>query len=249
MRVKVLLTALLMLLPVPALADVTARYSAGEKQVLVIEVDDGGNHRAEIADSVILIRRDGVDYIAAKNAKGDYVVTRLDTLVAMIASQLKGIADVASKNDDKTKFQLIPGGKDETIAGRTGALWRFGPVKPGATDADRDREMLDFVMSADPLLAPIGQVFLQSLTTLLPMADLILGEADLSARATELFGKGTPIRVGEAKKGDKGLKLASVDTADIAASRFELPGAEVEAMAFFEAVGPESGARAMPKLH
>lgn len=250
MRLKALLTALLMLaLPAPALADVTARYSANGKPTIVVEVDDGGNHRAEIADSVILIHRDGVDYIAAKTPKGDFIVTRLDTLAAMIGSQLKGIAEVASKNDDKTKFQLIPGGKDETVAGRSGTVWRFGPVKPGASAADLDREMLDFVMSADPQLAPVGRVFLQSLTTLLPIAELILGEADLSARAAELLGKGTPIRIGEAGKAEKGLKLVSVDTADIDASRFELPGAEVGAMEFFEAVGPEAGAKAMPKLH
>jgi hypothetical protein len=248
MRMKVLLTTLLMLMPVPALADVTARYSAGSKEV-VIEVDDGGDHRAEIAGAFILIRRNGVDYLAAKNPKGDYVVTRADAFFAMLSSQLKGIADVASKNDEKMKFQLIPGGTNETVAGRVGTLWRFGPLKPDASEADRNRELLEFVMSADPQLAPVGRVFLESLKQVLPVVDMLLADADLSARAAELFAKGTPIRIGKNAADDKGLKLVSVDTADIAASRFELPGAEVEPMEFFQSVGPDSGARAMPKLH
>ncbi|MDF7777467.1 hypothetical protein P1X14_19575 [Sphingomonas sp. AOB5] len=244
MRLKLLFTALLMLLPVPALADVTARYSAGEKNELVVMVDDGGNYRAEVTGAVILIRRDGVSYIAVKNAKGEFVVTRTEALLEMLSAQLKPFAaQAAAKADPKMKFSLLPGNSNETVAGRTGALWRFGPVKPDTAEAERNKDLLEFVMSADPLLAPVGRVFHDMFGIIAPVAEIFLGEADLTASGKELLGKGAPLRVGN------GLKLTSVDSADIAASQFELPGAELEPMEFFEAVGPDAGARAMPKLH
>jgi hypothetical protein len=236
MRLKSVVAAMLLLLPAPALADVTARYAVEGKDQLVIEADDGGNARLSLGEKFMLIRRDGVDYIIAADASGKLHVAPFDGVAEVLSGQFKGLFAAGGDAEPEMTFILEPGAQ-ETIAGREGMGWRFGP---GPKDG-KPGDLIDVVMSADPALAPIGQVFQRAVATLGPVIGLYGGD-NLTELAGELFAKGTPLRVG-AK-----FRLDSVDMADLPASRFELDGPVLEPMEWFEAIMPSASGAGLPPL-
>lgn len=79
-----LLLPIALLLPAPALADVTARYDAHGAE-FAVEVDDGGNARAGIDGRFALIRRDGVNYVVLYSRDGVPHVARADAVLARMA--------------------------------------------------------------------------------------------------------------------------------------------------------------------
>lgn len=229
MRLNLLLAGLLMLLPMPALADVTASYIAGPKDKLVIEADDGGNFRVGLGEKFWVIRRGGVDYVLAPNAVGDLKVARFDDVLALVAGQLKGKEDGASA----TIFEMHAGAT-ESVAGHGGTVWLFGPrAEAPGKEAPKP---LDIVMSGDPALAPVGAVFRHIVAVANPLiGNMFGGGGNFPTATAELFAKGTPIRIGPA------LTLESVSTAEIAAARFELPGPVLEPVEFLQAIMPSEG--------
>jgi hypothetical protein len=242
MRLKLLLIALLALVPLPALADVTAHYSAGTNAV-TIAADDGGNFRAEFGPTVTLIRREGVDYVVMQDSGGQARVTRADDLLAIVRAQMAN-PETKPPAELAMEFALTSTG-DETVAGHAGTLWRFGlagkPSVTGTPAPPPPGSQLDFVISTDPALAPIGGVFRHVFDAVSPVMLAQLGEGNFLPLAGELLAKGTPIRVGPL------LTLDSVDTAEIAAARFELPGPVLPAAEFMTFTGPPAPA-AMPPL-
>lgn len=231
MRLKLLLASLLLLLPLPALADATARYSAGPDKILTIEVADGGNFRAEVADKVVLIRREGTDFLVVYDQSRQPRVTRLGPLAELIAAQAGSSHE--SLEAKRMDFELIRA-REETVGGSAGTIWKFGPVDDPEGDKERDPK-IDFVMSTDPTLAPIGGFFRSVFELVAPTFAALFGTGNFVQRGGELFEKGTPIRMGT-------LKLESLATGAIAASRFDLPGPEIEAMDFFGSLDPSSAA-------
>ncbi len=239
MRLKLLLAGLLILLPVPALADVTAQYSAGPKDRLVIEADDGGNARASIGEKVAVIRRDGVDYVLVADATGDFRVARLGDVLALVAGQLKGKQGGDGAGLPALTFEMRAGA-EENVAGYGGTIWIFGP-KPEAPGKEAGQQ-LEVVMSGDPALAPIGLFFRQLVEAGNPLIDSMFGGGNFPTASAELFAKGTPLRIGPM------LKLESVSTAEIAASRFDLPGPVLEPIEFLEAITPSQSGGGLPPL-
>lgn len=244
MRFKPLLAALLMLLPIPALADVTAHYSVQDKS-LTIEAGSGGNVRVTIEDKFTLIRRDGVDYVVVKDAAGAARIARVEDLLTMMRAQIQGAHLPASAADKKIDFALIPAGS-ETVAGYPGTVWKVGPAAAAAAAEGGDSgkapppdNLLQVVMSADPVLAPVGG-FLKHLAELAAPMIPQMAETNLIDRARELFGKGTPIRIGPL------LKLTAVETSAIADDHFVLPGPVLSAGEFLAAVDPAKAAQALP---
>lgn len=230
-----LLPALLMLLPAPALADVTAHYAVQNKAV-TIEVEDGGNARATIAGKVALIRHDGVDYVAMKDAAGTDRVARAADLLAMLQAQMKGEhAHPAGERHDLTLAQ----GAAETVAGYPGTVWKFMPAA-GSAAPKMPISAFDFVISSDPKLAPVAGYFRHVIDMVVPMFLPMFGESNFVARADELFGHGAPIRIGPL------LTLVSVETGEIADGHFTLPGPVISAAEFLEAVDPAKAAQALP---
>src|SRR4051812_6716173 len=132
MRFKPLLAALLMLLPVPALADVTAHYAVQDKS-LTIEVESGGDVRLTIEDKFTLIRRDGIDYAVVKDATGAFRVARVEDLLAMVRAQMQG-AHPPKGAPAKTSF-ILPESGSETVGGYPGTVWKFGPAAPEDGDS------------------------------------------------------------------------------------------------------------------
>ncbi len=233
MRTSLFLATILALAPMPALADVTARYSAGGKE-LVIEVDDGGNSRLDVGGKFTIIHRDGVDYIAVTDKDG----TKVFELQAMV-DLVKGI--IPKTEDPKAKeFQFgIAPGAGVMVAGQQGEAWKLLMVKG---DEASKKKHIEMVVSADPKLAPVGNVFRRAIDTVTSFFGAMFPEeTGFSARLTELFAKGTPLRVtpveeGAAKQEGPLIEFKSLDTAEIDAKHFELPAPVTSADEIFGAM-------------
>ena len=244
MQFKRLAAALLALLPAPALADVTAHYTAKD-QSLTIEADDHGNVRLTVADKFTLIRRDGVDYAVIRIPAGTDLVVRADDVLKMIAAQMQGAHPPTSAATPKLDFTLAQG-SDETVAGHAGTVWNFGPAPPDAQAGDSAkgapaaRDRFDIVMSSDPALAPVGGFLRHLFDTVAPMFLSTFGDSNFVQRVDELFAHGAPVRIGPV------LTLTAVETTPIAADHFVLPAPVMSADAFFEAVHPSKPAQALP---
>lgn len=226
-----LLAAILALVPAQALADVTARYSMG-KDVLTVEVDDGGNSRLGIEGMFSLIRRDGYDYVVMIPPGGEAKVTELGALMQIMAGAMQDQKPPAGMFPEP-KFALVSKG-DVTVGGRAGTLWSFGPMaQPGDPKPQR---AIELTMSADPALAPVGEVFRRTVMALLPQFSAIVPESSgFAPQAAELMAKGTPLRI------DKKFELQSVETAEIDPKRFELPAPVISAVEFMTAMEPGGG--------
>jgi hypothetical protein len=221
MRTKLFLATILALAPMPALADVTAHYSVEGKE-LVVEVDDGGNSRIGVAGKFAIIRRDGVDYMVVEDKTGPKVFE-----LQGIVDLLKGILPKPSAEDaakEKVEFGVIPGSGSVTIAGRTGTSWLMSMLK--GPEEDRKRQV-EIVMSADPQLVPVGQVFARTADVFLEfMGSFIPESTQFGATTRGLLAKGAPLRIhpiDPAKPAKLKFELTAVDTAEIDAKHFELP--------------------------
>lgn len=219
MRTKLFLATILAFAPLPALADVTAHYTVGGKE-LVVEVDEGGNSRLDFGGKVAIIRRDNVDYIVIDDKDGPKVF-ELQAMVELMKGILPKSQDA---NAEKIEFGVVPGPAPATVAGHSGSLWLLSMVKGPEADAKRHVEI---VMSADPQLAPVGLVFGRTADVFLEfMGSFIPESTQFGATARSILAKGAPLRIQPIdpdKKEEVLLELTSVDTAEIDAKRFELP--------------------------
>lgn len=220
-----LLPLIALLLPAPALADVTASYTTGSA-VLTVEVDNGGNTRAGVDGKFLLIRRDGVDYVVMYDHGTAHV--------ARAAEALAQFAKHAPTPQGKSWKTELSAEGDATVAGRPGSVWRFGPA---------GESPLEFVMSPDPALAPVGQVFARVADSFGAFVDTQVGPTgDAATGVRSLFSHGTPLRISDTRvepaRPKVLIELQSVSTAEIDAHRFDLPGPVMTAEAFFAAVMP-----------
>ncbi len=219
-----LFAAILALLPLPALADVTARYSTG-KQALLVEIDDGGNTRIGVEGKGSILRREGVDYFVLVTPDGQVLVVELGDLVTLVRSAIAAKPKESGEFPDKFLLES----KGEAMVGeRRGVLWNFGPApKPDGTA----EKMLEVVMSDDPALAPIAAVFRHSFEALLPLLGAAMPETSGFTRlAAELLAKGAPLRI------EKEFALQSLVADEIDPKRFELPAPVTSAAELMRAV-------------
>lgn len=217
MQFKILAATLLMLAPAPALADVTATYAVRDK-VVTVEIDDAGNTRAQFGSTVALIRRDGVDYLIIYAPDGRAVVMRVDAVIAYVTTHSPP-PPLTPVPPNWTITRSTPG--DAVVAGHSGSVWNLGPKGDGS---------LDIVMSSDPELAPVGQLFEHAAVILTAAMDpqaKVSGEFLTIVRS--LLSHGTPIRIRDATRGTDVLTLQSVSGAKIDPHRLELPGPVLDA--------------------
>lgn len=210
---------LLSVAPVPALADTTARYAIGEgKQVLVVEIDDGGDARVGLDGVFSVIRRGGVDYISVE-VPGENIVGRLDDAIKIGQAQL---ATKAIVDDGKEPLFVIGGGSDVQVAGYLATSWTFGP------QGSESGKALSIALTTDPELAPVGALVRRLVDSALLVFEgaVIPASSQFGPRLRELLAKGTPVRIAPV------LELTSVDHKEIDPHRFELPGpvASVDAL-------------------
>ena len=125
MRRATLLAMALAAAPLPAAADVTARYDLGKEQ-LSIEVDDSGDCRAEIPGKILLLRRAGVDYVVIFQAGAPLVVER-QSFLALAKKMVPATSPALS--EPGLEIEVANAG-EESIAGYMGTLWTIRVNKP-----------------------------------------------------------------------------------------------------------------------
>jgi hypothetical protein len=227
MRLAAAVAALFALAPLPAAADVTARYDLG-KEKLTVEVDDNGDYRAEVPGKFALMRRGGKEYVVF--FKDQACVVERDAFLALTRKLIP--ADLPKPTGEPSQRTLVSAGGEEKIAGRSGTLWKIRLDRP-------DANTIEAVMSADRDLAPVGAIFAGVLDAGLQMFVGMIPASDFADRAREVFAKGTPLRLVLMQE----VRLVSVSTDAIDATRFALPGPVLDAAAFDQVM---SGAMAIP---
>lgn len=218
-----LLALAAVLLPAPALADVTAHYTAGSSTITV-EADDNGDSRFQLVGRTpfVMLRHGGVDYVVFTDSDGKVSVVLAGELLSALLTTPPPLA--------MQQFNL-ESGPAESFAGYSGTTWRIAP---------QGEAPLDLLMSSDPALAPIGQVF-RTLAGLAAdaLAPLIGADANMGDQLRALFAKGTLLRILPPGSGRPPLlELGSVSTAAIDPARFVVPGPLISADAAIARLRP-----------
>ena len=219
LRTKLFPAALLALAPSPALADVTARYGVDGKE-LVVEVDEGGNSRVELAGKFAIIRRDGTDYLVVHEKAGPKVF-EFQAVAALFKTALP---KAAAPEAEKMRFGIEPGPASAAVAGRVGSVWLLRMVE--GTERNR-KQHVEIVMSPDPQLAPVGQAIARAADVALDFMGGFLPEStQFGASARAILAKGAPRRgqpIDSGKPDKTGRELRAVDGAEIDPGHFVLP--------------------------
>jgi hypothetical protein len=245
MRLSLPLLALAALgLSSPASADITARYGGTGKYAPTMNfaVDESGQVRAEAGppnnprERVVLIRREGVDYVSAADAQGRFVARTGDLFAIadeMIRNSMPENARAGMRALADIRLEIVEGGM-ETVGGRQGRLYRItmaapqpGP-RPAAAQAGEDAEdqnepaqmpPLEIVISDDPELAPVGREMARLFDSANGLVDAVMGTRPaVAGQIRDLLARGTLIRInGE-------FRLRSVSTDAVPDSAFALPG-------------------------
>jgi len=226
MRLKLLLAAMLMLVPLPALADVTAHYSTGPDKVTV-EAADNGDWRITIGGplEMVILHRDGVDYIVMPDKDGTERVARADQALPIMT------ASAPMPDTSKMVFTATPGAAD-MFAGYSGTRWTYGP---------EGKQPIELLLSADPRLAPVG-VALRGLAELVIDATGELLGPDALRR---MLAGGTLIRL-SAPDRDQLKPVVTLDTVSmdrIDPARFALPGPVMSGADFVAMAAPRGPSR------
>lgn len=225
----------------PAWADVTARYAGAGKYAatMSVAVGDGGQVRAEAgppnnaSQRVVLIRREGVDYVSGADAEGRFVA-RTEDLFALVEEMIRTSIPQSARTAIRTaadiRVEIAPGGM-ETIAGREGRVYRITPIAPPtprpAAQGGQERQgaempqmqPLEIVISEDPELAPVGREMARLFESGSGLVDAVMGTRPaVAGQIRELLARGTLIRLADA------LRLRSVSSDAIPDSAFALPG-------------------------
>jgi hypothetical protein len=207
MRILSKFAALLaLLLANPAFAAVTARYSQsnGEPPV-VVQISDNGESRVTVTEAAY-VTTGGIVYMIMSDPHGQFVV-RQDIFLGLMDEMLRATRPATPANDSRL---AIAEHGTETIAGRTGALFRISmPGNPS--------DAFEIVVSADPEPAPLGRAMM---ALLIPFSTTMSRETPgFAAAFSDVLGRGTVLRLGQM------WRLESVDTGPVPPSAFAIPGA------------------------
>lgn len=188
----------------PAPVDLTATYARTQGSPISVKAAANGNARAEAGDYVF-IRRDGVDYVVLRDARGLFSA-REDDLLALYRE-----AAAAAGPRIQPDYAVRENGS-ETIVGYTGAVWQVHPKDVPSLAA------VDMVVSNDSALDTVGRgLAMQTRMLITRNSAMSGGLGNLEKRMIELLEKGTVLRLSSA------LKLERVDKGPIAPGEFELP--------------------------
>ena len=130
--------------------------------------------------------------------------------------------------NDNPAFETSMVGTD-TLVGYSGTLWRYGP---------QGEPPLELLMSPDPRLGRVGDVFRSVIDLIIGVTGSMLGPDQLR----QVFAAGTPLKISSAsadpEKKELLIELESVDMAAIDPARFTLPGPVIPAADFVKLVAP-----------
>lgn len=206
----------LLLAPFSAEAGQRATYTDDGKQQLVILVADNGDARVNGPDPEQYgVLRGGQFYLVGRK-DGKWTVARTQDVAAAFAKVMPAIFSSLGAGTGKPARKpprIVPKGK-RTHLGREGQIYHIyfaGDEKP-----DVPRE---YLISADPKLKPVGAALEQFTLALTMMMGALIGPAvsELSDDTRAVFALGTPLDM------EKGYKLLSLETVDVAHEAMELP--------------------------
>ncbi len=205
----------LLLAPCSAQAGQRATYTDDGKQQLVILVADNGHARVNGPDPEQYgVLRDGQFYLVARK-DGQWTVARTQDVAAALAKVMPAIfSDLAGGGKTARKPpRIVPKGK-RTHLGREGQLYHVYFAGDGKPDDPRE-----YLISADPALKPVGAALEQFTLMLTTMMGALIGPAvaELNDDARAVFALGTPLDM------ERGYKLLSLETVDVAHEAMELP--------------------------
>lgn len=214
--------AALTLAAAPAVADVSARYETEQRgsslrMEMMLEIDSGGNMRVQMGAMPMYMLMLGSDmYMVARGPTGVYVVRIEDfaTVAREFIDRMESVRDMPDGTADPEAEQqrLVALGQRE-VNGRTGTA--YGAPAHGDTP-----EYVQFVISDDPSLAPIGAAFVRSLVNSTETASrMIPGFGNIRnglAPEMELLNRGAPLTMAS-------MSLTDVSLEEIDDSRFALP--------------------------
>lgn len=208
LRLAALLAVLVLVaLPRPAHADITAEYYVWGPigPTMKVQVADNGNARVEMGGHLTAIQRDGVLYLVRADDAGSFVF-RKDEFDRIEAEML----DPDLFPTERAQGVRIVEAGEETVGGRRGiALFLEEPGDP-ARDQERDQA---FVVSPDDDLRPVGALVAQIWGG--PMTPGALPRLQLMA---DIHARGTLIRMPLL------LRLERTNNEPIPPAAFELPG-------------------------
>jgi hypothetical protein len=172
---------------------------------VVVQIGDNGESRVTVTEAAY-VTTGGIVYMIMSDAHGQFVV-RQDIFLGLMDEMLRATPPATRANDSRL---AIAESGTETIAGRTGALFRISmPGNPS--------DAFEIVVSADPELAPLGRAMM---ALLIPFSTTMSRETPgFAAALSSVLARGTVLRLGPL------WRLESIDSAPVPQSAFALPGA------------------------
>src|SRR3954451_16168583 len=195
-----------LLLASPASAAITARYSQSNGEPpLVVQTGDNGESLVTVTEAAY-VTTGGIVYMIMSDAHGQFVV-RQDVFLGLMDEMLRATRPAERTNDSRL---AIAEHGTETIAGRTGAMFRISmPGNPS--------DAFEIVVSAEPELAPLGRAMM---ALLVPFSTTMSRETPgFAAAFSDVLGRGTVLRLGPL------WRLDSIESGPVPASAFALPSA------------------------
>lgn len=203
----------------PAAADITARYVSpiNNAVAMTVQVNDKGDSRVSMGNQIAFLTIGGDTYLLLSDLSGVYAV-RQEDWIAFHAEIMREALPADFAQESGLPTYAVTEGSTETIGGRVGKVWWLRAKGQPAPAAGATRSGFDFVVSADSDLAPIGRALAKQMAaSSLMMTGVIGSMGNFSAGLTEIFAKGTVIRMSRV------FRLDGVDTHAVPASEFMLP--------------------------
>jgi TonB family protein len=225
-----LLPALSLLIPVPAQADVTARYHVGSTVPVIVQVNDAGQARINMGAQAAIIVRDGTAYMLMADLQGPYAI-RYDVLMSALDEATRTLLHREARQPLPTdpEYEAVELGA-ATEAGYAGTAWTI--IQRGESGRPAPFEL---VVSTDPVLAPVGRVLARlsanTSSGFAPPWSTPSFDHNFVTAMNSVFERGTIIRFGRM------MRLESASTDPIASSTFELPGEPLSREQFLARTG------------
>lgn len=209
-------------------------FDAAKTKQLVIEVADNGDARIGEADSGDYGLLIGGHFHVVGQQGGQPMVARIEDIGAAIDQVVPPIfhdllrAPATAKSSAKIRIEAAG---EQQVGGRTGRVYHVRGL-----DGDDAEKTADYVISADPALAPVGRALEQFMNAALVPAAVLMGPAipELIAETRQIFALGTPLDAGGR------FRLDRIETVDMPASRLALPAAAASVDALVAAMKAEA---------
>ena len=183
---------------------------------MVIRVNDRGDSRLISGNQMVVLTVNGDTYVIMGDLNGVFAVRQTDMMAAFTDLVATGFSDHAHDGTDadapSQSYEIAETGT-ETVGGREGTVLAVHREGQESDIADR------YVISRDPDLAPIGTALARQFSGSVEALQGITGVGDFSAHISDIFSRGTIIRMGNL------FRLESVDMSPVPPSEFALPDA------------------------